>query len=99
MRLISSLIATATAVLLIPGAAHAATLSYEGDTLVYRADPGVRDHPMVGGENGRLTVFADNLALAAGCTYDYEARCPMPARVRLELGDGDDGNSFDSDYP
>src|SRR4051812_28434159 len=24
--------------------------------------------------------------------------CPMPGRVRLELGDGDDWNSFTSDY-
>src|SRR3954454_24982466 len=50
-------------------------------------------------ENGKLTVFEDDLALAPGCTYDYVAHCPMPSRVVLYLGDGDDWNSFSSDYP
>jgi Ca2+-binding RTX toxin-like protein len=92
------LVATAVA-LLAPAASQAATLSYEGDTLVYRADPGVRDSPMLGAKDGKLTIYEEGLTLAPGCTYDFEAKCPMPARVRLELGDGDDWNSFSSDYP
>ena len=89
----------ACAALLVPATAQAGTLSYEGDTLVYRADPGVRDSPMLGkDENGMLTIYEDGLVLAPGCTYDHQAHCPMPARVRLELGDGDDWNSFSSDY-
>src|SRR4051794_40884986 len=100
MRLTLPLLAACVAGCLIPAAAQAATLSYEGNTLVYRASPGVRDSPMLGkDENGQLTVFEDGLTLAPGCTYDYEAHCPMPAGVRLELGDGDDWNSFSSDYP
>jgi hypothetical protein len=43
MRLTSPLLATLAAVLLVPAAAQAGTVSYEGDTLVYRADPGARD--------------------------------------------------------
>lgn len=94
------LLAATLVALLAPAAAQAATLSYEGDTFVYRASPGVRDSPMLGkDENGMLTIFEDELVLAPGCTYDYTAHCPMPARVRLELGDGDDWNSFGSDYP
>ncbi|MBE2319553.1 hypothetical protein DVA67_026535 [Solirubrobacter sp. CPCC 204708] len=92
------LLAATVVALLAPAAAQAATISYEGDTLVYRADPGVRDSPMLGAENGQLTIFEEGLTLPANCTYDYTARCPMPGRVRLELGDGDDWNSF-SDYP
>ena len=84
------------AALLVPAAAQAGTLSYEGDTLVYRADPGVRDSPMLGkDEDGMLTIYEEGLTLAPGCTDDPSrrtARCP--ARVRLELGDGDDWNSF-----
>jgi Ca2+-binding RTX toxin-like protein len=94
------LLAALAAGLGVPAAAQAGTLSYEGNTLVYRASAGVRDSPMLGkDDNGYLTVFEDGVTLAAGCTYDYEAHCPMPARVRLELGDGDDWNSFESNFP
>jgi hypothetical protein len=93
------LLAATAVALLAPAAAQAATLSYEGDTLVFRADPGVRDSPMLGAEGGMLTIYEENLTLAPGCTFTHQAVCPMPARVRLELGDGDDWNSFSSDYP
>ncbi|MDA0184977.1 hypothetical protein OJ997_32030 [Solirubrobacter phytolaccae] len=99
MTLKLPLLAVTVVALLAPAASQAATLSYEGDTLVYRADPGVRDSPMLGAKDGVLTIYEDELKLAPGCTYDFEAKCPMPARVRLELGDGDDWNSFSSDYP
>src|ERR1700754_4383481 len=100
MRSRMILLAACAAGLVAPAAANAGTLSYEGDTLVYRAAAGVRDSPMLGkDENGQLTVLENDLTLASGCTYDYEAHCPMPARVRLELGDGEDWNSFSSDYP
>ena len=93
------LLAATLVALLAPAAAQAATISYEGDTLVFRADPGVRDSPMIGKDSGgMLYVYEDDLKLPDVCTYDYQAHCPMPARVRLELGDGDDWNSF-SDYP
>jgi hypothetical protein len=95
MRLTSPLLATLAAVLLVPAAAQAGTLSYEGDTLVYRADAGVRDWVNLGkDENGKLTISAEGVTAPDECTNDYVAHCPMPARVRLELGDADDSNGF-----
>ena len=100
MKLTLPLLATCAAVLLVPAAAQAATLSYEGDALVYRADPGVRDSPGLSKDDaGLLTINEEGLKLAPGCTYDYVAHCPMPSRVVLYLGDGDDWQSFSSDYP
>src|SRR3954451_15816219 len=103
MRLTMPRLATLAAVLLIPAAAQAGTLSYEGDTLVYRADPGVRDSPSLDkGDDGTLLFYEDNLKLAPGCTQEdpsFAAHCPMPAKVRLELGDGDDSNGFGSSFP
>ena len=100
MNVTKPLLATFAALLLVPAAAQAGTVSYEGDTLVYRADPGVRDSPGLGKDDaGKLTISEEGMTLPGECTYDYVAHCPMPARVRLELGDGDDWNSFTSDYP
>src|SRR3954465_7235478 len=103
MRLISSLIATAGAMLLIPAAAHAGTLSYQGDTLVYKAAPGNSEflHFDRDESDGTLTVSVNNanLTLAPGCTQSdplYAAHCPMPARIVADLGDGDDRNGFGS---
>jgi len=99
MKLILPLLAT-SAMLLIPAAAQAATISYSGDTLVYQAAPGDRDSPMFGKDDaGNLTIFEEGLTLPANCTYDVTAHCPMPARVEAHLGDGDDWASFSSDYP
>src|SRR3954463_8171815 len=70
MTLKLPLLAATVVAFLAPAAAQAATLSYEGDTLVFRADPGVRDSPMLGAKDGMLTVYEDDLKLAPGCTYD-----------------------------
>lgn len=100
MTLKLPLLAATVVALLAPAAAQAGTLSYEGDTLVFKAADGAQDSPMLGMDDaGKLTISEEGLTLAPGCTYDYTAHCPMPARVRLELGDGDDWNSFASDYP
>jgi Ca2+-binding RTX toxin-like protein len=101
MRLTSPLLATFAAVLVVPAAAQAATVSYEGDTLVYRADPGVRDFVNLSKDDtGQLLISGEeNTTAGAPCTVDYAVHCPMPARVRLELGDMDDSNGFSSDYP
>ncbi|WP_169542265.1 calcium-binding protein [Solirubrobacter soli] len=101
MRLTSPLLATLAAVLLVPAAAQAATVTYEGDTLVYRADPGVRDFVNLSKDDGGMLLISgeENTTASAPCTVDYAVHCPMPARVRLELGDGDDSNGFSSDYP
>jgi hypothetical protein len=105
MKLTFPLLAATVAAILVPTAAQAATLSYEGDTLVYRADPGARDSPMLSSspDGTKLGVMEDGLSLPSGCEQPDEnfgqVYCVMPARVRLELGDGDDWNSFSSDYP
>ena len=56
------------------------TLSYEGDTLVYRADPGVRDSPMLGKDDqGRLNDLRGGSDARPGCTSTTTrrtARCP-----------------------
>jgi hypothetical protein len=97
------LVACAAALLGPAAVAQAGTLSYEGDTLVYRADPGVRDSPSLSkDDDGKLSFYEDGLRLPAGCTQEdpnYAAHCTMPARLRLELGDGDDSNGFSSDFP
>jgi Ca2+-binding RTX toxin-like protein len=106
MRLISSLIATAGATLLIPAAAHAGTLSYQGDTLLYTAAPGNNEfvHLDRDEDDGSLlvSVGSADLALAPGCTQTdtwTAAHCPMPARIVLDLGDGNDRNGFGSSFP
>src|SRR4051794_18850070 len=103
MRISIPLLAACVVALLGPAAAQAGSLSYEGDTLVYRASPGVRDSPSLDkGDDGTLLFYEDNLTLAPGCTQDdpaYAAHCPMPGRIRLELGDGDDSNGFGSAFP
>ena len=103
MRRISSLIATVTAALLIPAAAHAGTLSYEGDTLVYRAAPGVSELVQLGkDDDGKLTVSSKGRPRARarvhartrlrGALPDARARAARARRRRR-------WNSFDSGLP
>jgi hypothetical protein len=55
------LVACAAALLGPAAVAQAGTLSYEGDTLVYRAAPGVRDSPSLdNGDNGELLFYEDD---------------------------------------
>ena len=48
MRFTLPILAASAVALLAPAAAQAGTIFYEGDTLVFQADPGVRDSPMLG---------------------------------------------------
>ena len=102
MKLTLPILAACAAALLGPAVAQAGTLSYEGDTLVYRASPGVNDSPSLSTQDGKLTFYEQGLTLPpTGCTQTetwQAAYCDLPARVRLELGDGDDSNGF-SDFP
>lgn len=93
------LAATAVAALAaIPSTATASSLTYEGDTLVVRAAPGEANFVTLSGdEPGRLSVSDSGSPSFTfpgdRCTQlspDYPAHCDMPARVRIELGDGDD---------
>jgi hypothetical protein len=62
------------AAIVVPTAAQAATLSYEGDTLVYRAAPGARDSPMLSSspDGTKLGVMEDGLSLPSGCEQPDE---------------------------
>ena len=88
----------------VPQAARAlggsgATLHLEGSTLVYTASPGVMNWPSVSSPDGSTLRIADaneqiNTA-GSGCELAWpddvtEVLCPMPAGLRLELGDQDD---------
>jgi hypothetical protein len=93
----SMILAGAIAALaLSPAAASAGTIAYEGDTLVVTAGPGEANSITFGGdEEGRLSISD-----AAGysfpgdrCTQvdpEYSIQCDLPARIRANLGDGND---------
>jgi Ca2+-binding RTX toxin-like protein len=84
-----------------PATAQAATISYEGDTIVYRAAPG-EDNTLIvdkGYEDGTVSFsdYAPRAFPADRCTTlgdDYGVDCAATAHVRVELGDGDDEFSF-----
>jgi Ca2+-binding RTX toxin-like protein len=82
--------------------ASAATFHMDGDTLVFTAAPGALNNwPHFDGGIGddglvlRVSESLDRLEEGAGCVpldppYNSEMSCPMPARLRVELGDGED---------
>ena len=89
--------AATTVAVLAPAAAHAGTLSYEGDTLVLRAAPGeANDVTLSGEEAGRLSISDSGGAHsfpADRCTQldpQYAIHCDIPASVRVLLSDGKD---------
>lgn len=89
-------VAALTALAVLPATASAGSLSYDGDTLVLRADPGEANSVTLSSEEpGRLSIYdAAAHALPAGrCQQDdpqYAIVCDIPSAVRVELGDGDD---------
>jgi Ca2+-binding RTX toxin-like protein len=91
--------------LAVPAAANAATVGYEGDTLVLRAASGEANSVTAGVNGDGQVQLSDNASLTASdprCSFDEPLgymECARPARIRIELGDGDDQVSFGSDYP
>ncbi len=90
-------LALAGAVLaLCPAAASAATISYQGDTLVLTAGAGETNSITFGGvEPGKLSISDDNpYSLPAGrCTQEdpsYSIQCDQPSAIRVDLGDRND---------
>ncbi|HYI18426.1 MAG TPA: calcium-binding protein [Solirubrobacteraceae bacterium] len=94
-------LAAATA-LIAPAAAPAATIGYEGTTLVYRAAPGEQNRVIVDGFGGDAEVSLSDSGVprtfpADKCSTvgdDYGVTCVLLGDVRVELGDGDDEGSF-----
>ncbi len=96
------LAAALAAALTAPAAAGAATITAEGDALVYRAAPGEANAVGLGDalfDAGRLK-FLDAVPIAIQtdrCTGgDAWAECDLPARIVIDLGDGDDHMAFSS---
>ncbi|WP_167288834.1 calcium-binding protein [Nocardioides seonyuensis] len=86
--------------------ASGATFHLEGSTLVYTASPGVNNYPFVAGDAGSLLISdpAETMVPGAGCVltdppYADQVLCPMPAALRLELGDGEDRDLLDQTLP
>jgi Ca2+-binding RTX toxin-like protein len=109
MRPITHKIALAGALALaaaaIPGAAQAATISYEGSTAVYRAAPGEKNStgPSEGLFDTSRLRFSDQVPINAPAdrcqSYDGWVECEMPGKVVFDLGDGDDYVSFSFSPP
>jgi hypothetical protein len=96
--------AALAAALLAPATAGAATLSYEGGTLVYRGDAGPDTTMFSAEDDGTLRISYAPTAIAApdGCStpeYSSGVSCPMPAKLRIELGGGDDRPGFSMRWP
>jgi hypothetical protein len=103
MRLTIPLLATSVALLLVPAAAQAGTVSYAGDTLVFQGAPGERNSPFFDkADDGRLSIVEEGMVLPAGCEQEFSwgpAYCTMPSKIVVQLADGDDGNGFGSSFP
>ena len=89
-------------------AGSGATLHLEGATLVYTASPGVNNWPFVSRDDSGLLRIEDSGeqidTAGSGCELawsdEYTAVvCPMPAELRLDLGDRDDRNLLDQSLP
>ena len=85
-----------------------ATLHLEGSTLVYTASAGVLNWPFVSSDSSgmlRIEDAGEQIDPAgSGCELAWpdeytEVVCPMPAELRLELGDRDDRNLLDQSLP
>lgn len=86
----------------IPAAAQAATIAYEGDTLVYTAAPGEKNAtgPWEGVVDTSLITISDGYGVTLTSQTDRctpvadRFECQVPARMVFRLGDGDDSFSM-----
>jgi Ca2+-binding RTX toxin-like protein len=85
-----------------------ATLHLEGATLVYTASPGVLNWPFVSSDDPTTLRIEDSNeqidTAGSGCEPAWPddlttVVCPMPAALRLELGDRNDRNLLDESLP
>jgi Ca2+-binding RTX toxin-like protein len=99
------------AALAVAAPASAATISYDGNTLVYTASPGQADHVIVSlaaDDSGRVALQNghDDLTGPAGRCEDHSGGygdsylwCDAPQAIRADLGDGNDWWSTSTDFP
>ncbi|MFA9273207.1 MAG: catalase, partial [Baekduiaceae bacterium] len=85
------------ALAVLPAAAQAGTVTFEGDTLVLRAAPGEANSLTISSEETGKVALSDGGAgytfPADRCTQldpQYAIHCDIPATIRVDLGDGDD---------
>src|SRR5262249_51347743 len=104
-RVITVLAAACASLAVAASAATAATISYDGGTLVLRAAPGEQNF-VVGDEPGGQLSFPDAPPLSYPTDHcskldaDYPVVCDMPATgVLVDLGDGNDQASFGFEIP
>lgn len=82
----------------VPSTAAASSLTYEGDALVLRAAPGEANFVGISSDDPVRIAISDSGTAAMSfpgdrCTQispDHPAQCDIPARVIVELGDGND---------
>lgn len=94
----AALAATALTVLALPVAAHATgAVTYDGTTVTFTGDAAFDGVSVAGNDvDHRLWLTTSGLSsIPAECEYgfSYQAVCPMPQRIVLRLGDGDDNAS------
>jgi hypothetical protein len=83
-------------------AAHAATITYDGDTLVYTAAAGERNDMILGpsAAYGQAIQLGDSAPVSfpdGSCVQgDGWLHCAAPAAVRIDLGDNNDTFAFAS---
>jgi Ca2+-binding RTX toxin-like protein len=83
-------------------AAQAATITYDGDTLVYTAAPGERNDMILGPSSAytEAVQLGDNAPISfpdGSCVQgDGWLHCAAPAAVRIDLGDNNDTFAFAS---
>lgn len=94
-------VGVALATLSVAPAARAATITYEGETLVYTAAAGERNAFIVGPSG----IYAQAVRIGDAVAIDHPAdscvtgdggwlHCAAPGAVRVDLGDLDDTSSF-----
>jgi Ca2+-binding RTX toxin-like protein len=86
-----------------PAAASAATVGFEGETLVFRAGAGEANFVVAYADTpGKLKLTEAAAPTDGRCTsyadYDY-VECDAPSALRMELGDRDDHFGLGSDFP
>jgi Ca2+-binding RTX toxin-like protein len=96
-RRVATLLVALGATLATAGGASAATIEIVGDAVVYKGTA-ASDFPNVEMSDGQLLIgdSAGFTSIPDSCTAAGEGsvKCPMPARYRAELGDGNDDQGF-----
>ncbi len=99
------LAASLAAALALPAGAQASTIAYDGTTLIYTGSAAANNLLIYAAGDGSAKVdISDHEAIAAPDSCERLAddaelwRCPVPTRVKADMGDGADTFSPGSDF-